>query len=196
MRIAAAGALAGLLIASGCTSDKQEPSPVPPPGNAEVTLKITSAKAEFAAGEAVVLRVELTNHRAAACQAFQVPEGSVAVVSLTQDDNAVLPALGSGSYVNGMASYLRQNLVPVAPGGSLAFNMRSDSELAMEKRQVLETSTLDELDQTALLYWPVDAPGRYVLSARYVPPSLSDAPPDVCAASGDPAQVSFAVSGG
>ena len=196
MRVVAASVLAGILVAgTGCTRTTSKPKPNSGHGKSGVVMKITPAKPEFAAGEPIVLSIELTNGEEGPCRVSRVPEGALSLVSLTRENEAVAPGFGYGSYIDGMASFLRSNLVPLAPGASLFMEIKSDRDNAMEKRLVLETSTLDALDETALMYWPVDARGRYSLSARYVP-SVPDAPTDLCRASGEPVQVAFTVLGG
>jgi hypothetical protein len=196
MRIIAAALLClAALSAGGCTSEKPKPNPNPPPGSSGIIVKITPSKVEFAAGEAVVLKVELINGEAGECRVTKVTQGTLAVVSLTRDGNAVTPGISEGTYIDGTAAYLRQNLVPLAPGKSVSMELKSDQESAMDKRHVLETSAVDLLDAAALTYWPVSTPGKYILLARYTPPQLPDPPGALCRASGDPAQAEFTVKG-
>lgn len=68
----------------------------------------------------------------------------------------------------------------------------------MEDRRALSTSSLDNLDEAALAFWAVDAPGKYELSARYVHPLPPAAAPagSPCLASSEAASVAFTVTGG
>jgi hypothetical protein len=197
VKTAVAAALVGLMVVSaGCTRAKPKPNPVPLPGTSGLTMRVIPTKQEYSNGEPVVLHVEITNGQPAACRASRVPEGAVVFVSVTRDGQAVIPGDSVGSPIDGMAAHIRANLVSLAPKASLGFDMIARRELSVDGRHALSTSTLDIGDQAALMFWPVDEPGRYELSARYILPPLPDTPADICRASGDPAKATFVVRGG
>jgi hypothetical protein len=193
MRVALAGLLAGcLLVSGGCTSGRK-PAPEPPPGGTGVRMKVTASKAEYRPGDTVVLRIELTNTEANECKVLRVPEGGVTVLSAVRDGSALMPGLSTGSYLDGMSSFLRRNLTPLKPNATVGFDLSGAQTGMTSGRAALETSTVDANDESASVYWPVDEPGKYQLSARYVPPPLDAG---MCRASGEPVSVSFTVQGG
>jgi hypothetical protein len=195
MRALTVAALTCVLLAGGCTKDKQ-PDPQPNPnGKSGIVMKIAPSKAQYAAGEQIVLKIELGNAQGTSCRASKVPEGSVAFVSLTLDGNAVIPGIGEATYLDGMASHLRRNLVSLSPSAAVSMELRSETASAMDKATVLKTSTLDGLDEAAITYWPVDTAGKYTLSARYVPAALPDGPGDMCRSSGEPVTTEFTIAG-
>lgn len=191
----AIGLCLALLFVGGCTSDDSDPDPRPGPVGTGVFLEVTPAEAQFAAGQAVVLRVRLTNTEPSECRVTKVTAGTLSIVSLARDGEVVTPGLGEGTYIDGTASFLRQNLQPLGAGRSITMDLVSAPEPAMDGRSVLETSAAGPLDSAALTYWPVSVPGRYTLLARYTPPPLQDPPGRLCHASGDPAKVEFTVAG-
>lgn len=194
MRTAVVGLLVACLATSvGCTA-KPKPTPVPPPGGgAGVRVTITAAKPEFAPGEPVVLHVRLTNVERGSCKVLGVPDAALAILDATRDGAVVVPAFSTGTYIDGMSSYLSRNLVEVKPDGSVDYDLVSERAAPADDRPALEVSTLDASDQSNSSYWPVDEPGRYELAARYLPAEVTGG---LCHPSGDPVAVSFVVSGG
>jgi hypothetical protein len=189
-------AIVAVLVATlmaGCTGKKHQPSPTPRPGTAGVSVKITPSKPEYAPGEPVVLTIELTNNEPKACRVSKIPDGAIAVVSLTRDGTAVAPTLSSGDYPDGFASFLRANQAQLAPNVSASLVLRSEENTAVDGRPALDTSTMDGQDGSTLVFWPVDTAGRYALAIRYVPTELTDAAGNACQASGEPASTEFTV---
>jgi hypothetical protein len=190
------GLLIGCMIAMGGCTGGSKPAPVPPPaGGSGVKMKLTTSKPEFQPSEAVVLKVELTNVQSTKCAIIRVPEGGFTVLSATRDGSTLVPGLSTGDYIDGMSSFLRANVAQLAPNGSLNYELTSQASGVVNDRPALEVSTLDSSDQANLLFWPLDQPGKYELSARYVPPPLDEAGA-LCRASADPVTVSFTVLGG
>lgn len=177
----------------GCTS-KPKPAPNPPPGSGVgVQVTIAAAKAEFAVGEPVVLHVRLTNVESGPCQILQGPDGALTILDARRDGVALVPAFSTGTYIDGMASYLRRNLAEVKPAASVSYDLVSEQSAPAGDRSALETSTLDASNQSNSTYWAVDEPGRYEFAVRYLPAPVTSR---LCHASGDPVSVSFAVLGG
>lgn len=158
-------------------------------------MQVTPSKPAYARGEQIELSIVLTNRQGIACQVSSVPQGAIMILSLTRDGAPVVPVLTDGSYINGFASFLASHLAPLAPGASLTVRMTSEDSLVVGDRRALITSALGEQDEASQSVWPVDRPGVYSLSVRYVLPPLPDAPADACEASGDVARASFTVKG-
>lgn len=185
--------VAGIGATGGCTS-KPKPAPTPPPGGGVgVRVAVAAAKTEFAVGEPVVLHVRLTNIESGPCQILPGPDGALAILDARRDGVALVPAFSTGTYIDGMASYLRQSLAEVKPEGSVRYDLVSETSAPAGDRPALETSTLDASNQSNSSYWAVDEPGRYELAVRYLPAPVASG---LCHASGDPVSVSFSVLGG
>lgn len=194
--VVAVGVLTGLftsMFLAGCTGQKHPPPPTPPPGYAGTTVTVKPTKPEYAQGESVVLTIELTNNEPRACRVSRIPDGAITVVSLTRDGLAVAPTLSAGSYPDGFASFLRRNQVQLAPRASTTLQLRAEENTAVDGRPALDTSAMDGQDGSNLVFWPVDAAGKYTVQIRYVPADLPDTPGDACAASGEPASTEFKV---
>jgi hypothetical protein len=191
MRPAAATALllAAVLAANaGCTKGK--------PATGGVAVRLSPAKATFAHGEPVTLSLVLDNRTGKACRAGGVPEGVVKVVSLTRDGAAVTAVQSTADYIDGFATFLAANLVPVAPGRSLSLSLTSRPHATDAARTGLESSELDANGQAAVAFWPVDQAGRYTLTVSYLVPPLPGEPGDLCAVAPTAVSASFTVSGG
>jgi hypothetical protein len=156
-------------------------------------VTITAAKPEFSLGESVVLHVTLTNVESGACKILGVPDAGLAIVDARRDGMALVPAFSTGTYIDGMSSFLRRNLVDVKPKTSVGYDLISEPSASADDRRALETSTLDTNNQSNSSYWPVDEPGRYELAATYTPAEVTAG---LCHSSGEPVAVSFVVSGG
>jgi hypothetical protein len=158
-----------------------------------VRVTITAAKPEFSAGEPVLLHLQLTNIESGPCKIIKVPDAALTVLDARRDGTVLVPAFSTGSYIDGMRSYLRRNLADVKPQASVSYDLASERHAPAGDRPALETSTLDASDQSNSVYWPIDEPGRYDLAVRYLPAPVTSG---LCGASGDPVTVSFAVLGG
>jgi hypothetical protein len=170
-----------LVTPAGCSHAKQHASTATPSGGMQ--LKLTSAQPTYSRGERVDIKAELINAGAAACQAYNTPQGALLIVNLADDGKPVLPQLTIGSYIDGMSNYLRNSLVRVDPGATFSMDFTSEFQTARPAAN----------DQSNTSVWAVDQPGAYEMSMRYVPTPIPNGPPDLCPASGDPADVKFTV---
>jgi hypothetical protein len=159
-------------------------------------MRIDPADATYARGKPIQFSIILTNGRARPCQISRLPEGGLTVLSLTRDGVAITPTLVRGTTVAGFANLLLANLVPLNSGASLSVPWASEGGSSPDDRAALRTSTMDDMDQPMLAFWPTGEPGRYELSLRYAPPPLPGGPTEVCPASGEPAHATFTVTGG
>jgi hypothetical protein len=199
-----------LSAASACKGAKPTPAtsgttaPVTASGSAAsgttasggIDMRLAPSKAEYRRGETITLSITLKNNQARSCHLSRVAPGAVTILSLTRDGAPVTPVLTTGSYIDGFAGLLTANLVPLAPGSSLAVPLASEPDPATGNRAALEASSLDANDQASLVFWPVDQVGHYTLTASYLLPALPGAPADLCRVSGEPVSASFAVKGG
>ncbi|MGE5828634.1 MAG: hypothetical protein ACM30G_09770 [Micromonosporaceae bacterium] len=159
-------------------------------------MRINPADATYARGKQIQFSIMLTNGLAGPCQISRLPEGGLTVLSLTRDNVAITPTLVRGTTVAGFANLLRANLVPLGSGATMSVPWASEGGSSPEDRAALRTSTMDDMDQPMLAFWPIGEPGRYELSLRYAPPPLPAGPADACPASADPARATFTVTGG
>ncbi|WP_405804887.1 hypothetical protein OG729_06595 [Streptomyces sp. NBC_00210] len=191
--------LTGLLLTAGCTFlSESESRAAEDAVSSDVRMTVSSAKAAYTRQEQIALSIGLTNTGSTDCTVSRVSEGAVTIVSFLRDGVPVAPALTNGSYIDGFAAFLSANLVPLRPGASLSVPWTSEGGTSVEDRRALSTSSLDNLDEAALAFWAVDAPGKYELSARYVHPLPPAAAPagSPCLASSEAASVAFTVTGG
>ena len=156
-------------------------------------VQFSPSKQQYRSGEEVVISVSLRNSATKACRLSGVPEGSVSVLSLTRDGASVQPATTNGTYIDGVAGFLTSNLVLVEPGAAISMSLRSERWLATRDRLALATSAPTESDEASVALWPVDQPGRYVLTATYLVPTLAGAATDRCLTSGTAVSTSFTV---
>ncbi|MCF0092887.1 hypothetical protein [Micromonospora sp. MH99] len=193
-RVALAGCLAVLLLATTVGCRRSRPAPAPSGGTATVGLTVTASQPAYRVGEQVNLRLKLVNNRDAECRLSRVPDGAVTVLSLTRDGAPVAPAIGAAAYYRDFTAYLIENLVPVSPRGSVELTLGSDPQSPVGA--ALTTSASDGRGGATVTWWPVDQPGAYRLVVGYLRAPLPDVPADACAATAEQGTVDFEVRGG
>jgi hypothetical protein len=176
------------IVGAGCS----DPKP-PTPSRTGLSMTATAYADEYAAGEPIRLGVSITNQGSRACQLIAIPDGTLTVVSMTRDGVAVTPAVTSSEYINGFSDFLRKGFRELPPGQSITLSATSWQAGAAGGVQALDTSQMDTSDEAARIFWPVDAPGRYVLGIRYSLPPVDGAPAGLCEVPDAPAQLEFTV---
>lgn len=178
--------------AAGCTATS---TPQANPGETKSVMTATAGKARFGAGEPVVITVTVTSREKAACRMAGVPDGVVAIASVTRDGAPVVPAVSEGEYIDGFNAVITGNSVPVDFGKAVSMTLTSESpDTAAGSAAVLTSSVQAGNDGASILRWPVGRPGAYVVDLAYRMPPVK-LPSAACAVSADPVSVSFAVAG-
>jgi hypothetical protein len=178
-----------VLLATSCGS---APSGQPP---GTLTLKVTPSKAQYASSEQIVLSVAITNGTKVDCQVLGVPEGGLAVASLTRDAVPVIPTIRTGEPTIPFPDYLAAHLVRLGPGSATQFDWVSSQSTITQNQPALIASSVAAFGQSRDSFWTIKAPGTYTLMVRYSFPDQSAATKGPCVFSGLPATAAFAVTG-
>ncbi|SBT43197.1 hypothetical protein [Micromonospora auratinigra] len=193
VRATLAGALALLLLAGATGCRRSRPAPAPGGDPATLGLTVTASQPSYRPGERVELRIRLTNPHAAGCRLSRVAAGGLSVSSLTRDGAAVPPTIGTAHFYRDFGGYLAENLVTVPPKGSVEFTLPADPQ--GPAGSALTTAAPDGRGGATLTWWPVDRPGAYRVTLRYLRPPASDLPADPCTTATGAGEVRFEVRG-
>jgi hypothetical protein len=187
MRVLAAAVLVATLSVSGCGGDGEKP-PQSQRAPAEVGVELQSAQPRYARGAAPEINLVLRNNGDSPCALPSSALGSVEVLSVTRDGQAVVGRPGREDYYNGLAAVVADSLREVAPGESITVPL--DIETFPNEPPTLVVSQQTDSDGGRLTSWPLDQPGRYRIAARLA--SVTGVP-ETCAAPGTPSTVEFEV---
>lgn len=189
-RLCGIALLTVLLAANGCTETDDAPVPI---NTGSVTLTVAPAKATYSAGEQVTLNIELTNTHDEQCRLSKTPQGSLTILSLTNDGDPVVPASGTAHFYIAFDTTLTANLVGVPPDTSLGMSLTSETDPATGNGNAFVIYSADSRGGASLAAWPIGDPGHYRLTASYLRPPLRDVPVDACSAAAEQAAAEFTV---
>jgi hypothetical protein len=160
----------------------------------ETQMSLSSSKETYVSGQQIVLPVTFHNQGKRACRVSTVPEAAVSIATVTRDGVQIEPAITTAEYIDGFANFLKANLSTIGPSGSISLSLTSGPRGVTGDRPALATYARQIDDEALVTLWPVDTPGRYVVTARYELPVLPNASADLCPATGASVPVSFVVS--
>ena len=153
-------------------------------------VTITPTKSSYAAHERFDLTVTYTNPTAERCFVSNMPNGTLAVISATQNGNAITPTFSTvtACYV-GYDLLLYHSYVPLDPGATLTTTFEVTSG------HVLRTMSIGAPGTKDLTLWSLTSGGNIEVKFQYVLPILPDYPGPICKIPLDPITVDFALEG-
>jgi len=181
-----------LVVLSGVLSQPTAAAQSAPPATG-LGLAVSVPKSGYVPGESIPLTYRVTNRGSAACRLAATPEGPLRITGVTRNGRAQMPLLAHSYYLDGLDTSIRRSLRTAEPGSGVT--IRSDAtplDPSGKDLSLLAVSPLPGGDGLTSI-WPVHGPGRYVVSATYEVPRVTDTAPSLCAAASNVATVTFTV---
>ncbi|MDG4837064.1 VWD domain-containing protein [Micromonospora sp. WMMD967] len=146
-------------------------SAVAAPGDGGLGLALRPGQADYRAGDQVRLDLTVTNTTGAACALPTSAVGTVQVTGVRLDGRDLTPTLARSFHDDGIGAAATAGLATVEPGATTTVSLAGvrlhggDTPDAVTLRSVAATADGGGLDTL----WPVGAPGRYEVTAGYLP---------------------------
>ncbi len=146
-------------------------SAVAAPADGGLGLALRPGQADYRVGDQVRLDLTVTNTTGAACAVTTSAVGTVQVTGVRLDGRDLTPTLARSFHDDGIGAAATAGLTTVQAGASTTVSLTGvrlhdgNSPDAVVLRSVAATPDGGGLD----MLWPVGAPGRYEVSAGYLP---------------------------
>src|SRR6266851_701690 len=105
---------------------------------------------------------------------------------MSRDGTPVVPVLTEGNYIDGFTALITGNTVSLDPRKSVSMSLAADKPDGAAAS--LASSTQADADSAAIAHWPVDQPGKYLLTLAYRMPPIA-LPTPACHVSSAPVSV-------
>ncbi|MFG3552845.1 VWD domain-containing protein [Micromonospora sp. NPDC047557] len=139
------------------------------PDDGGLGLALRPGQADYRAGDQVRLDLTVTNSTQSACALPTTAVGTVQITGVRRDGHDLTPTLARSFHDDGIAAASTAGLTTVEPGATATValtGIRLDDEPGdVVLRSVAATGDGGGLDSL----WPVGVPGRYEVTAGYVP---------------------------
>ncbi|MCZ7376505.1 VWD domain-containing protein [Micromonospora sp. WMMC250] len=152
-------------------------SAVAAPADGGLGLALRPGQADYRAGDQVRLDLTVTNTTGAACALPTSAVGTVQVTGVRLDGRDLTPTLARSFHDDGIGAAATAGLATVEPGATTTVSLTGvrlhdgDTPDAVLLRSVAATPDGGGLDTL----WPVGAPGRYEVTAGYLPLAVTGA---------------------
>ncbi|WP_422738613.1 VWD domain-containing protein [Micromonospora sp. WMMD729] len=145
------------------------------PDDGGLGLAVRPGQADYRAGDQVRLDLTVTNTTGSACALPTTAVGTVQIAGVRRDGRDLTPMLARSFHDDGIAAAATAGLTTVEPGATAIVTLTGvrlgDAPGEVVLRSVAATGDGGGLDSL----WPVGAPGRYEVTAGYVPLSVTGA---------------------
>lgn len=132
-------------------------------------LALRPGQADYRAGDQARLDLTVTNSTGSACALPTTAVGTVQITGVRRDGRDLTPTLARSFHDDGIAAAATAGLTTVEPGATATVTLTGvrlgDARGEVVLRSVAATGDGGGLDSL----WPVGAPGRYEVTAGYVP---------------------------
>ncbi|MFY1619650.1 VWD domain-containing protein [Micromonospora sp. WMMD736] len=139
------------------------------PDDGGLGLTLRAGQADYRAGDQVRLDLTVTNSTGSACALPTTAVGTVQITGVRRDGRDLTPTLARSFHDDGIAAAATAGLTTVEPGATATVTLTgvrlADAPGEVVLRSVAATGDGGGLDSL----WPVGAPGRYEVTAGYVP---------------------------
>ncbi|WP_435204567.1 VWD domain-containing protein [Micromonospora sp. bgisy143] len=145
------------------------------PDDGGLGLALRPGQADYRAGDQVRLDLTVTNSTGSACALPTTAVGTVQIAGVRRDGRDLTPTLARSFHDDGIAAAATAGLTTVEPGATAIVTLtgvrlgHAPGDVVL--RSVAATGDGGGLDSL----WPVGAPGRYEVTAGYVPLSVTGA---------------------
>lgn len=157
----------GLLVAACHGGDREKASSPTALQQAAVGVTLRTDQQQYPRGTAPKLDMVLHNNGGTTCKLPTSPVGSVDVVSVMRDGEAVVGNAGNATYYGGIGDVVNRGLKDVAPGAEATVPL--DIRALANSPAVLVVSRPTGAGDADLTSWKLDAPGKYKVTARLAP---------------------------
>lgn len=159
--------VAGLLVAACHGVDREKSSSPNAQQQAVVGVVLRTAQPQYPRGTAPKLDMVLHNNGTTTCKLPTSPVGSVDVVSVTRDAEAVVGKAGNATYYGGIGDVVNRSLKDVPPDAETTVPL--DIKALANSPAVLVVSRPTGAGDANLTSWKLDPPGKYKVTARLAP---------------------------
>ena len=172
------------------------PASATPDATHRLKLAGSSAKETYRLGESVRLSWSVVNVGAAGCRVSSEYDGTIVFSGFTRDGSMVTPDLALRTYTDGLGEAVAGQLVLLKPRASLTIaSISARSSPKPRASQTLSTVSWSPSETNIASIWPLDQPGRYVVTAVYSIPPVRGLPADTCRGLSTTASARFRVAG-
>jgi hypothetical protein len=177
------------LAMSSCGGDADEPRSS---GPTSTDGEMRTAEPSYSkTGPLPQIEMVLRNNGSRACSLPTTSDGSVEILSVHRDGTAVLGMTARVDLYSGMAAVVARSLQSVDPGTSITVPIKVEKD--DDNSPVVVSTQQTDGDSGRTTTWPLGAPGRYRLIARWSPADGVDRPdlPPMCPPEAGQAAVEF-----
>ncbi|MGW4380180.1 VWD domain-containing protein [Kitasatospora sp. NPDC004531] len=135
----------------------------------------------------------MTNAGATPCGLTSVATGALTITAMSRDGEALTPGLSPRLFQDGLGPVTSEGLTSTPAGGSARLSLESADLSAAGLAAALPSVTWSDESGSVEALWPVDAAGRYEMTAVYAFPPVPGRPADVCPGTSGPVSVAFSV---